>query len=170
VAGKIFVNYRRDDSAANAMAIAQYLAREFGAHNVSIDIDHTLAGQEFPKALEQRLTKCRVMVTVIGPNWLHARDSEGRRRLDDPEDWVRLEIARALARDIRVIPVMVGGAFLPQRGDLPERLRPLLDRQARTVTTDGFTREMTNLAIDIRFALRPPLWRRLAPLVVIRAH
>jgi TIR domain len=110
VAGKIFINYRRDDGAAHALNISQYLERAFGSRNVFIDIDRVRAGQKFPEVLERRLAKCKVMVAVIGPNWLDARDDSGRRRLDEPADWVRLEIVRALARNITVMPVTVGRA------------------------------------------------------------
>jgi formylglycine-generating enzyme required for sulfatase activity len=158
VAGKIFVNYRRDDSAAHALNVSQYLERAFGARNVFIDIDRMRAGQKFPEVLERRLAECKVMVTVIGPSWLNARDDNDRRRLDDPTDWVRLEIVRALARNITVIPVTVGGAELPKRSELPEELRPLLDYHAVAVTTNGFRSDMAGLLNDIRAIPRPSSW------------
>jgi hypothetical protein len=159
VAGKIFINYRRDDSAAHALNISQYLERAFGSRNVFIDIDRVRAGQRFPEVLERRLAKCKVMVAVIGPNWLDARDDSGRRRLDERADWVRLEIVRALARNITVMPVMVGGASLPKKDELPEELQPLLDYQAVAITTNGFRSEMAGLLNDIRAIPRPSPWR-----------
>ena len=150
MAGKIFINYRRDDSAPHALNIAQYLERAFGSRNVFIDVDRMRAGQKFPEVLERRLSECKVMVTVIGPGWLDARHDDGRRRLDDPADWVRLEIVRALARNITVIPVRVGGANLPKRSDLPEALQPMLDYHAVAITTDGFRSDMAGLLNDIR--------------------
>src|SRR5262245_52569809 len=96
---KIFISYRRDDSAASALSIGQYLENEFGRKNVFIDIDMR-AGVKFPTVLEQRLAECKVMLVLIGPNWLNAQDEEHRRRLDDPDDWVRLEITHALKRNI----------------------------------------------------------------------
>lgn len=92
---KIFISYRRQDSAANALGIGQYLENVFGRKNIFIDIDMH-AGAKFPKVLEQRLTECAVMLVLIGPEWLNARDEQGHRRLDDLDDWVRLEIAQAL--------------------------------------------------------------------------
>ena len=79
MANKIFVSYRREDSAANALGISQYLEREFGGKNVFIDVD-LRAGAKFPVVLEQRLRECGVVLVLIGPHWLEARDAEGNRR------------------------------------------------------------------------------------------
>src|ERR1700732_3136706 len=92
---KIFISYRREDSAANALSIGQYLEHEFGRQNVFIDIDMR-AGTKFPAVLEERLAECKVMLVLIGSQWLNAQDEQGQRRLDSPDDWVRLEIAHAL--------------------------------------------------------------------------
>jgi hypothetical protein len=149
VAGKIFISYRHDDSAAYAIGIGQYLTREFGSRDVFMDI-YMGAGETFADVLEQRLAQCKVMLAVIGPGWLD--------RLDDPGDWVRFEIVRALARNIRVIPVTVGGTTLPKRGELPEELRPLLDRLAVAITTSRFRNDMGGLVKDIRAIPGPPSW------------
>jgi tetratricopeptide (TPR) repeat protein len=148
--GMIFVNYRRDDSAANALAIASYLEREFGSSRVFIDVDRLRAGQNFPEELERRLSECKAMVCLIGPGWGDARNEEGGRRLDDTEDWVRLEIERALTRGLVVIPVLVGGACMPKVADLPAALKPLVERQAVTITTNGFRSDMAGLTRDLR--------------------
>jgi formylglycine-generating enzyme required for sulfatase activity len=164
MAGKIFISYRRDDSAANALGIGQYLEREFGRRNVFIDIDMR-AGAKFPVVLEERLAECKVLIALIGPAWLDARDKAGKRRLDDPDDWVRLEISHALKRGITVIPVCVGGAELPAKWDLPEDVRGLIDHQAASVTTTGFRNEMAGLTRDIRAIPRPWLVKRIAAAV-----
>ena len=148
-AASIFISYRREDSATYALLICQYLQKEFGGKNVFIDVDMT-AGSKFPEVLERRLAKCKVLLALIGPNWLNAKNDEGQRRLDDTGDWVRLEIARALNRDITVIPVCVGGAQLPKKKDLPEDIRSLLDHQAARVSTASFRNDMNGLARDIR--------------------
>jgi hypothetical protein len=100
------------------------------------------------------------MLVLIGPEWLNARDEQGNRRLDFPDDWVRLEIARALKQKITVIPVRVNGATLPLRGALPEDIRGLLDHQAVSVTLAGFRNEMSGLVRDIRSIPSPKPWRR----------
>lgn len=152
--GKIFVNYRRDDSAPHALSIAQYLERRFGSRNVFIDIDRMRAGQDFYDVLEQRLAVCDVMLAVIGPSWREARDSAGRHRLDDRDDWVRVEVARALARGVTVVPVLVGGAVLPKPSDLPDDLKPLVKRHAVTISTNSFRSDMAGLERDLRATLR----------------
>lgn len=108
------------------------------------------AGAKFPTVLEQRLAACKVMLVLIGPSWLNAVDEEGRRRLDSPDDWVRMEVATALKRGITVIPVRVAGAELPRKSSLPADMQGLLDHQATTVSTEGFRHQMVGLARDIR--------------------
>jgi hypothetical protein len=154
---KIFISYRRQDTASSVLGIGQYLAREFGGKNVFIDVDMN-AGTNFPAMLEARLAECKVLIAVIGSGWLSAQNNEGQRCLDDPNDWVRLEIARALNRNITVIPVCVDGSELPAKGDLPQDIRTLVDHQAVVVTTRGFRNEMAGLARDIRAI--PNRWPR----------
>jgi len=156
---KIFISYRRQDTAANALGIGQYLEHEFGRKSVFIDVDMR-AGAKFPEGLEQRLAECKVMLVLIGPEWLNSRDEQGRRRLESSDDWVRLEIAHALRRDITVIPVRVNGVELPARAALPEDIRGLLDHQAVSTTTAGFRNEMSGLVRDIRSIPSPRPWRR----------
>ena len=156
---KIFISYRRDDSAASAIGIGQYLEHEFGGKNVFVDVDMR-AGVKFPEVLEARLAECKVMLVLIGPGWLDARDDQGHRRLDNPDDWVRLEIAHALKRNITVIPVRINGAALPGRGALSEDVRGLLDHQSTSVTHASFRHDMAGLARDIRSIPTPRTWRR----------
>jgi hypothetical protein len=156
---KIFISYRREDAGANALGISQYLEKEFGRKNVFIDVDMR-AGAKFPAVLEERLAECKVMLVLIGPEWLNSRSEDGQRRIDLPDDWVRLEIAQALKRDITVIPVRVNGAMLPLRERLPEDIRGLLDHQAVSLTLAGFRHEMSGLVRDIRAIPSPPSWRR----------
>src|SRR6516225_8231796 len=154
MASKIFINYRRDDSASHALAVAQYFETEFGKSNIFIDVDRLRAG------LKYKFRQCKVMLAIIGPNWVDARDEKtGNRRIDDPEDWVRVEIERALARKIPVIPVLVAGATLPSKSDLPQSLQPLLDHHRATLTT---RHGMAGLARDVAdLTVRRP-WSRIA--------
>ena len=156
---KIFISYRRQDTAANALGIGQYLEHEFGRKNVFIDVDMR-AGAKFPTVLEKRLAECKVMLVLIGPEWPDLKDDDGSRRLDNANDWVRLGIAHALRRDITVIPVRVNGAGLPNKAALPEDIRGLLDHQAASVTNAGFRHEMSGIAKDIRSIESPRPWRR----------
>ena len=140
MAKKIFISYRREDSAANALGIGQYLEHRLGRKNVFIDVDMR-AGSKFPAELERRLAECKVMLVLIGPGWLDARDEQGRRRLENPDDWVRLEITQALKRDITVIPVRVNGTPLPPRDMLPDDMRGLLTtRPSQLLVPDSVMR------------------------------
>jgi hypothetical protein len=156
---RIFISDRREDAGANALGISQYLEKEFGRKNVFIDVDMR-AGAKFPTVLEERLAECKVLLALIGPEWLTSRNEQGQRRIDLSDDWVRLEIAHALKRDITVIPVRVNGAMLPSRENLPEDIRGLLDHQAVSLTLPGFRHEMSGLVRDIRAIHSPRPWRR----------
>lgn len=165
--GRIFVNYRRDDSASQALNVAQYLENVFGKNSIFIDIDRLRAGQKFPAVLEDKLEQSKVMLAIIGPNWLEVRDERGSRRLDDPSDWVRLEIERSLARNIPVIPVLVAGASLPAKRDLPSSLHLLVEHQCARVTTDGFRNDMAGLASDLSELMGSRHWGRMASFVTL---
>src|SRR5215470_9425625 len=112
MARKIFISYRRDDTSRMALAIASNLALKFGKRNIYLDLD-TRLGNKFPKRLTAYLRRSKAVVTLIGPRWLTPR-------LFQDGDWVRLELAQALSRHIAVIPVLVDGARLPTKAELPE--------------------------------------------------
>ena len=155
---KIFISYRRQDSAASAIGIGQYLENEFGRKNVYIDID-LHAGTKFPAVIEKRLAECKVLLVLIGPEWVKAQDEHGHPRLQKSNDWVRLEIAYALKQNLTVIPVLINGAKLPDKEILPEDIQGLLDHQAASVSLTGFRHEMAGLVRDIRSIKSPRPWR-----------
>lgn len=126
----IFISYRRDDSAGYAGRLYDRLAAHFGANRVFMDVEGIEPGLDFVKAIEDAVASCRVLIVMIGDEWTHAADAAGRRRLDDPNDFVRLETSAALKRDIRVVPVLVGGAAMPRSEELPAELQALTRRQA----------------------------------------
>jgi hypothetical protein len=128
MAGKIFFNYRRDDSPGTAGRLHDRLAQTFGRNNLFMDVDHIPAGVDFTEYLHSQVAACDVFLAVIGPNWLNAKDERGRRRFDSPDDFVTIEIAAALARNIRVIPVLVDGARTPKADKLPDSVKPLVRR------------------------------------------
>ncbi len=164
--GKIFISYRRDDSAGTVHGIAQYLGRAFGRNQVFLDVD-MISGTNFPRELSKRLSECSVLLALIGPQWLNVKDAQGRHRLEDPDDWVRLEIGQALKRGIVVIPVMIGAAQLPDKAALPEDLKGLLDHQAARVSTDLFRNDLAGLAKDISMLRGRTRWPAVAAAVVI---
>jgi hypothetical protein len=108
-----FVSYRRRESSHLAGRLYDRLADRFGESQAFIDVDAIEPGVDFAEEIGRAVAACRVLLAVIGPDWLTITDEEGRRRLDDPGDFVRLEIGAALARDVRVIPILVEGAQMP---------------------------------------------------------
>lgn len=126
----IFISYRRDDSAGYAGRLYDRLAAHFGTARVFMDVEGIEPGIDFVNAIEDAVGSCRVLIVVIGDEWTDAVDAAGRRRLEDPNDFVRLETAAALKRGIRVVPVLVGGAVMPRVTELPDELQSLTRRQA----------------------------------------
>lgn len=132
--GGIFISYRRHDSAGWTGRLSERLEQCFDQDQIFMDIEKIEAGSDFVEAIESAVGSCAVLLAVIGPAWLTSADAEGKPRLDNPEDFIRLEIATALKRNIRVIPVLVGGAVMPAASGLPDDLKPLTRRQAQELT------------------------------------
>lgn len=116
----IFISYRISDSADITGRIYERLADHFGPETIFRDVQSILLGIDFQDYINSTLQDCQVMVAVVGSQWLTAVDADGDRRLDRPDAWVRLEIATALNRDIPVIPLLVGNAWLPKAEDPPD--------------------------------------------------
>jgi hypothetical protein len=152
---KILVSYRREDSAAYAGRLADRLRDHFGADNVFVDIDTIRPGQDFVDGLERSLSACDALVAVIGRTWLTGSDASGRRRLDNPDDFVRLEIATALRRGIPVVPTLVAGAAMPAAADLPDDLSTLARRQALEVSDLRFHQDVDRLVAALSHAASP---------------
>jgi WD40 repeat protein len=125
----IFISYRRDDAPGYAGRLYDRLRQEFGRENVFIDVDALQPGDDFVDAIHERLAKCDLMLVVIGPRWLSVSDAQGRKRLEDEGDYVRIEVQQALARRLRTVPVLVERGTMPRPQDLPEPLRALARRQ-----------------------------------------
>jgi len=135
----IFISYRREDSSDSAGRVYDRLEAHFGREAVFMDVDTIPFGIDFREHLAQAVGRCDILLAVIGENWLTAYHKEGprqgQRRLDDPSDFVRIEIQSALARGIPVIPVLVGKAVMPREQELPEGLKELAYRNAAEVRT-----------------------------------
>lgn len=145
----IFISYRRDDSPGFAGRLAEALDTAFGANNVFRDIDDIRPGDDFVQAIHHRLQAVDVVLALIGPDWLGA-SKEGRRRLDDPDDFVRLEIQLALAAGKPVWPVLIGAAVMPLEHELPEPLRPLARRQAVVLDDASWKEDVARLVAALR--------------------
>jgi tetratricopeptide (TPR) repeat protein len=172
MAGKVFINYRRDDSIGMAGRLQDRLAQTFGRKKIFMDVDHIPVGADFAKHINSQVAGCDAILVVIGPNWLNAKDESGGRRLDNPDDFVALEIAAALTRDITVIPVLVDGARMPKASELPESIQLLARRQAVEVRHGSFGRDAEALIERMRAALGNHQWfflRRSSQRVAISA-
>ena len=141
----IFISYRRDDSAAEARRLFDRLAARFGAERIFLDAVTLQPGQDFAEAIHEKVAFCDALVVVIGPRWLDSRTTDGRRRLDEPDDWVRLEIASALREDIAVIPALVNGAALPSASQLPAPIAPLTNYQIVELRAGQLDRDLERL-------------------------
>jgi TIR domain len=127
---KVFICYRREETGAHAGRIYDAMVARFGEENVFMDLE-LAPGVDFVDRITEVVSGCLALIIVMGPHWATVEDGSGRRRLDDPEDFVRLEVGNALRRnDVTPIPVLVGGAQMPQPGELPAELRPLTRRNA----------------------------------------
>ena len=142
---KIFISYRREDSAAHAGRLYDRLSAHFGADQVFMDTDDIPPGADFPAHIEARVGSCDAMIVVIGKEWLTARNAAGQRRLSDPNDFVALEVSSILKRKALVIPVLVGGAQMPRADELPSDLKGLARRNALTISAQEFARAAGDL-------------------------
>ena len=127
---QVFINYRGEDSHSYGALLYTDLARRFGADQVFLDCESIPAGADFESELLERVRSARVILAVIGPRWLSATDSTGR-RIDDPDDWIRRELVEAFTAGVRVIPVLTDHALLPAEAELPADIAALSRRQAR---------------------------------------
>jgi len=148
---RIFVSYRRDDSAYITGRIYDRLAEALGRGSVFRDVENIISGRNFTTQLERQLQVSDLMLVVIGDRWLDITDDEtGERRLDNPNDIVRLEVEIALDRRIPVIPVLVRGTGFPDHDDLPLRMKPLADKSGEVVRPDpDFHRDIERLIAKI---------------------
>jgi TIR domain len=153
LSGQIFISYRREDASSAAGRLYDRLSARFSQNQIFFDIDNIDLGIDFVKAIEESVASCDVLVAVIGRHWLVTSDEQGRRRLDNPEDYVRVEIGTALKRDIRVMPVLVEGASMPQSRELPDDLKPLARRNALNVSHDRFRVDADRLVGAVERAL-----------------
>lgn len=147
-APQLFLSYRRDDSADITGRIYDRLAERFGKEVIFRDVDTIPLGVDFRVQIEQMVGRCNVLLAIIGPDWIKVTDIAGGRRLDDPMDFVRLEIESALVRKIPVIPLLVRGAEMPQENKLPVQLKDLAYRNGIPIRRDPDFHNDLNRLID----------------------
>ena len=148
--GKIFISYRRDDSEGEAGRLYDDLTRVFRPDAVFMDVSDIHPGKDFRQAIDDNVAQCAVLLAMIGPEWTTVKDASGARRLDLPNDFVRLEISSALARGIDVIPVLVHGARMPAPAELPDALQNLAYRNCVELTHTRWNSDVEELSRALR--------------------
>jgi hypothetical protein len=143
--GRIFISYRREETAYPVGWLYDRLADHYGGEQVFKDVDSIRLGDDFVEVIASAVGSCDVLLVLIGEEWLTITDAHGRRRLDDPRDFVRLEIEAALTREIRVIPILVDDARLPRADELPDSLAKLVRRQALELSPARFDYDLSRL-------------------------
>lgn len=153
-ASGVFISYRHDDSQSAAGRIADNLERHFGKAQIFRDVETLQPGVDFVNAIDSALASCAVVLAVIGRRWMGAHSTQNR--LKATNDWIRIELATALKRNIRVIPLLVEDATLPAEEDLPDDLKPLLRRHALTLSDGRWDYDMQQLTTTLEsIGLRP---------------
>lgn len=142
---RIFICYRRQETSWHAGWLSERMNTYFGDGSVFVDTESIEPGEDFEQAIERTLTGCEGVVVLVGKDWLHLKDPDGKLRLDDTNDYVRREIATALAKGIRVIPVLVDHASMPKRDQLPDDLKTFATRNAVSTNADRFIHDTDRL-------------------------
>ena len=147
----IFISYRRDDSADVTGRIYDRLTATFGRDAVFKDVDNIPFGVDFRQHLDHEVRQCQILLAIIGKDWLNANNEQGKRRLDNSADFVRIELESALKRNIPVIPILVSNAVMPAASQLPESLVDLAYRNGTIVGRDpDFHNHMDRLVNGIQ--------------------
>ena len=148
----IFISYRRDDAAYATGRINDRLRVKYGKDALFMDVDNIPAGADFRVHLDEQVSKCNILLAVIGKKWLSAKN---KRRLDDTTDFLRIEIESALNRNIRIVPLLVQGAKMPPSDKLPDSISALAFRQGIAIRGDpDFHRDVDRLIADVSQHLR----------------
>lgn len=150
---RIFINYRRQDSEGYVGRLYDHLSRHFKPEDIFMDVDNIPPGADFVQVLEDAVNQCDIFLAVIGPYWLNMADESGNRRLDEWNDFVRIEISSALKNNKYIVPVLVGSARMPAPKDLPEEINGLARRNAFEISHQRFANDVTKLAEVILNAL-----------------
>ncbi|MEN8175825.1 MAG: TIR domain-containing protein [Pseudomonadota bacterium] len=175
----IFISYRREDSSGFSGRLFDRLSAHFGRSHVFMDIEALRGGEDFVDAIDKALESCDALIVIIGSEWLSASNSQGRRRLENPHDFIRLEVGNALRRKLLVIPVLVDGAEMPTADELPADLASLARRQAVELSNTRWDFDVNRLIETLELRLGPgdgpspppPPWRwlRIASVFVVLA-
>ncbi len=154
----VFISYRREITAGEARALFNELLEKLGKNSVFMDVDSIALGRDFRSALQRTLESCDLMLVLIGRDWADVKDEAGRTRLENPGDFVRLEIEAALERDIVVTPILVQGAHMPAPEHLPADIRDLVYRNGFELSHNRWESDVAEmirrLGLDVSKAAR----------------
>jgi formylglycine-generating enzyme required for sulfatase activity len=150
----VLISYRRDDDPHAVDRLCAALKESLAPSEVFLDIDNVPIGIDFEEYLKAQVSRCRVLLAIIGPRWLQIRSENGERRLDDPHDFVRIEIQAALDRNIPLVPVLLDNTSMPSSDDLPASLKPLAKRQNWEITRKRFRTDVAALAERLKPLLK----------------
>lgn len=156
----IFICYRREDTSGYAGRLFDRLKERFGQERVFLDVAGIEPGVDFVETIDREVGSCDALVIMIGKKWLDCTDQDGQRRLDDQQDFIRLEVATALRRNIRVIPVLVQGAVMPKESDLPEEMKLLARRQAFEISDSHWDNDVPELLRALEKVVTPSAGNR----------
>lgn len=156
-ADRVFISYRRDDAAGYAGRLEEALEKRLGRGSVFRDVLDIAPGADFVEAIRQRLAGAQAVLVLIGPRWAGG-DSPGMRRIDDAQDFVRLEVQEALASGVKLIPVLLPGARMPAEDELPEALKPLARRNAMNLGDTHWAADIARLVDSIGIAPPRRIW------------
>ncbi len=165
MADAIFISYRRDDSEGEAGRLFDDLTRAFGNDAVFMDVAGIKPGADFRKAIEENVSSCGVFLAMVGPTWATIANADGKRRLEDPNDFVALEIGSALKREVPVIPVLVHDAKMPSAELLPEALKPFAYRNSVELTHARWSSDVALLIEALKAYVTP----KVAPQLPVHA-
>jgi hypothetical protein len=160
----IFISYRREDTSYIAGRLHDRLAAHFGADQIFRDVDTMKPGVDFVERIDEAVGSCDALVAIIGDDWLTLKNPEGRRRIDSPKDWVRLELAAALKRNILIVPVLVENAKMPAEAELPSPLRRLARHNALELTDFRWDYEVQKLIEVLEDVTKPAAKQARPPL------
>ncbi|HMA73912.1 MAG TPA: toll/interleukin-1 receptor domain-containing protein [Xanthobacteraceae bacterium] len=150
----IFVSYRRDDVDHFAGRLVDSISAKIPGVKVFMDVDSIRFGADFVEVLWEQLASCRAMILVIGPSWL-AQDQGGKSRLDDPDDFVRLEIETAIKRNVPIVPVLVDGAAMPKENEIPASVRSIRRRHHVSIDHESYSAILPGLVSQLTDLVRP---------------
>lgn len=154
--GRIFLSYRREDTSGYAGRLFDHIKNHFGKDRVFMDISNIEPGVDFVDSIEKALSSCDAFLVLIGSNWLDCRDASGERRIDNPDDFIRIETSTALKRGVRVFPILVKGAKMPSLKDLPEDMAALARRNAHELSDQRWEYDCNKLIMILESIIGTP--------------